>query len=138
MPVDTDPTRGLGVALVGPRLVTAGMMQSRSMVTEAVYFATAQTGSAAYGQITRTGTVQVTHLGALYLPAPMDRLVIDLGGARHEFRDVEAIGDASQMFAANWLAAPHRLSYSHCAGDEGEVRIQEAYDGRVFTAHVEG
>lgn len=131
-------TRGLGIALVGPRLVSTGVMESRSMVTEAVYFATQQTGSAALGQVTSTGTVQVSQFGAAYQPQPSDRLVVAIGDTRHEFHGVQAQGDSSQQFATNWLAAPHRLAYTHRLDGAGEVRIEETFDGRGFVASVTG
>ncbi|MCA8975421.1 MAG: hypothetical protein KDC98_11925 [Planctomycetes bacterium] len=133
-----DDVRGLGLALVGPRLITAGVMQSRSMVTEAVYFATAQTGAGMVGQVTNSGTVRITQLGAVYEPSPTDRLVVDLGGSRHEFSAIEAVGDASQMFAANWLAAPHRLSYVHRFEDRAEAHVAETFDGARFVAKITG
>ncbi len=131
-------TRGLGLALVGPRLVSTGVMESRSMVTEAIYFATQQTGAGALGQVTSTGTVQVSQFGAVYQPQPTDRLVVAIGGTRHEFTKVQAQGDSSQQFAANWLAAPHRLAYTHGLDGTGEVRIEETFDGRGFVASVTG
>jgi hypothetical protein len=119
-------------------LIIEGVMSSRMAVVEAVYFATAQTGSANFGQVTRTGTIVRTAIGFQYSPAPQDRLVVQDGGKAHEFLSIEAMGDSTATFAGNWLMAPHRLSYMHRLPGEAEATIKEEYDGRNFTAQVSG
>ncbi|MBL9210004.1 MAG: hypothetical protein JNL92_06025, partial [Opitutaceae bacterium] len=96
----------LAVGFSLPRLVMVGVMSSRSMVVEAVYFATAQTGAASFGQVTKTGTIVLTPAGAHYSPMPQDRLVVREGNRTHEFLALDALGDSSAQFPGNWLAAP--------------------------------
>lgn len=128
----------LAVGFSLPRLVVTGVMSSRTTVTEAVYFATTQTGAAMIGQVTRTGTITVTQFGAQYLPAPADKLVVRIGDKVHEFEAIEALGDSSATAAVNWLAAPHRLTYRHRMPGEAEATIVEQFDGRGFEAKVTG
>lgn len=128
----------LAVGFSLPRLVMVGVMSSRSMVVEAVYFATAQTGAASFGQVTKTGTIVLTPAGAHYSPVPQDRLVVREGNRTHEFLALDALGDNSAQFPGNWLAAPHRLSYQHRVDGEAEATVREEFDGRGFAAQVTG
>ncbi len=116
----------------------AGVLSSRQMVVEGVYFATAQTGAANFGQITRSGTITATPQGFHYHPEPSDKLVVREGMKLHEFEAIDAAGDNSAMFAANWLMAPHRLTYVHRLPDEAEVTIREEYDGQNFGVRLSG
>jgi hypothetical protein len=134
----SSASKALPVAFVVPRLAAAGVMSSRSMLAEAVYFATGQTGSAALGQITRTGTVTVTQAGAVYAASPKDKLVVKVGTQVNEFESIEAAGDNSAATATAWLMAPHRLSYKHRIPDQAEGTISEQFDGSRFEARVTG
>lgn len=133
-----DPSAALSAAFGLPRLSTMGVMTSRTMLTEAVYFATAQTGAARPGQVTQSGTITGDQHGWQYSPAPSDRLVVNVGGQVHEFQGIDAQGDDTAEFAANWLAAPHRLAYRYRMPDLVEVAVQERFDGHSFEASVIG
>ncbi len=133
-----DPSAALSAAFGLPRLATMGVMTSRTMLTEAVYFATAQTGAALQGQVTRSGTITGNQHGWQYSPAPADKLVVNVGGQIHEFAGIDAQGDNSAEYAVNWLAAPHRLAYRYRMPDQVEVSVQEKFDGNTFEARVIG
>jgi hypothetical protein len=133
-----DPSPALSAAFGLPRLATMGVMTSRTMLVEAVYFATAQTGAAQTGQVTRNGTITGDQQGWRYSPAPADRLVVNFGGQVHEFAGIDAEGDSSAEFAANWLAAPHRLGYRYRMPGQVEVSVQERFDGSTFEARLIG
>jgi len=134
----TMNTTALGVALVLPRLVSVGLMSSRSMMVEGVYFATAQTGAAQLGQVTSTGTVTLSQLGALYEPTPSDRLIAKIGNQTHEFRLLAAEGNNMAATAASWLLAPHRLEYTHRIPDRADIKISEQFDGTQFEVALKG
>src|SRR5207253_9045598 len=125
--------QALAAAFNIPRVVVANVMASRSMVAEAVYFASGQTGS-----LTKAGTVIVVAGGATYSPMPTDRLVVRLGGQVHEFQSIDAVGGNQSSTADGWLNAPHRLRYRHRVADQGEATIDEQFDGQSFTTHVTG
>jgi len=133
-----DPSPALSAAFGLPRLATMGVMTSRTMLAEAVYFATAQTGAAQQGQVTRSGTITGNQHGWQYSPAPADKLVVNVGGQVHEFAGIDAQGDNTAEYAANWLAAPHRLGYRYRIPDQVEVAVQERFDGQTFEARVIG
>jgi hypothetical protein len=113
-------------------------MSSRVTVAEALYFATAQSGAAMIGQVTKTGTITLTQFGTQYSPAPADKLVVRLGAKVHEFEAIDAMGDSSATAAVNWLAAPHRLAYLHRMPGEAEARVIEQFDGQGYEAKVTG
>src|SRR5436190_361965 len=71
--MDDSLKGGLTVAFGLPRLVAENIYQSRSMVAEAVYYATAATGAAQFGRVMSTGTIVVSALGTNYAPSPADR-----------------------------------------------------------------
>lgn len=134
-----DLNTALSVSFTLPRLVVTGVMGSRSMVTEAVYFATAQTGAATYGQVARTGTITMTPYGAKYSPMPHDKLVVrEATGRVHEFEGVEAAGGQGAESAMLWLLAPHRLKYLHRVTGEAEATVTEEFNGRDFAGSVTG
>ena len=143
--VPPDPTTAaattdaaLAVAFGLPRVVAAGVMASRSAVTESVYFASGQTGSLLLGQPTKTGTITVTQSGSQYSPSPADRLIVRLGAAVHEFVNIDAEGGGQAPTASGWLAAPHRLSYLHRMPGQAEATITESFDGRTFDSRITG
>jgi hypothetical protein len=130
--------KALPVAFVLPRLAAAGVMSSRSMVAEAVYFASAQTGGLLLGAITRTGTVTVTQSGAVYSPSPSTKLVVKVGDQVDEFESIDAAGGNGAATAAEWLMAPHRLSYKHRIPNQAEATVSEKFDGTRFEARLNG
>ena len=132
------PVAALGVAFALPRLVIAGAQSSRSMVAEGVYFATAQTGAALAGQVTRTGTITLAPAGASYAPEPTDKLVVRGLDQVHEFESIDAAGNNQADTPITWLQSPHRLAYVHRLLGKAEVRIEEQFDGLNFTASLRG
>lgn len=128
----------LGVAFALPRMVAAAAYSSRSTVTEAVYFACAQTNAAWTGQVTTTGTITLSPIGAQYAPAPTDKLVVRAGAEVHEFEAITANGNNQADSAATWLQQPHRLTYLHRLPGKAEARVDEQFDGAQFSAHVTG
>jgi hypothetical protein len=128
----------LGIAFGLPRAVAAAVQSSRSMVVEAVYFACAQNGFALTGQVTKTGTVTVTQLGAQYAPAPADKLVVQIGDQVHEFEAIDATVNPQADSATAYLQAPHRLAYLHRLRGKAEARIDERFDGGRFESSVDG
>jgi len=128
----------LGIAFGLPRAVTAAVQSSRSMVVEAVWFACAQNGFALTGQVTKTGTVTVTQLGAQYAPAPADKLVVQIGDQVHEFEAIDATVNPQADSATAYLQAPHRLAYLHRLRGKAEARIDEQFDGGRFESSVDG
>lgn len=130
-------SKAIGAAVVLPRLVTAGVLSSRSMIVEAVYFATGQTGAGQLGQITSTGTIQVSQLGAVYSPSPEDRLVVILDQQTHEFKLSKAEGNHSAGTADQWLNSAHLIDYEY-KSNVGEARVSAQFDGRTFQVSVGG
>jgi hypothetical protein len=128
----------LAAAFGLPRLITLGVMASRSMVAEAVYAATAQSGASFAGRATTTGTVTMTPGGLLYTAGPADRLVVRAGAEVNEFEGIEAEGGGQSSTAAGWLASPHRLKYLHRIPGQSEATIEESFNGRTFESHVAG
>jgi hypothetical protein len=116
------PTAQLGAAFALPRLVLLGAQTSRSMLAEAVWFATTTTGAGQIGQVTRTGTVTVHGDAADYIPTPSERLVVRGLPEVHEFESVEVVGNPQAVNAQQWLALPHRLAYTHRIASTGEVQ----------------
>ncbi|MFO1053317.1 MAG: hypothetical protein U1F36_13980 [Planctomycetota bacterium] len=130
---------GLTAAFGLPRIVAADLMASRSMVVEAVYRASALSGATSRGAVTSTGTLAVDAQGEpRWVATPGDRLVVELGGAHHEFVLRSAQGDNTQGSAVEWLSRPHTLSYHHevKGGPSAEVDVQ--FDGTRFWVHVAG
>lgn len=137
-PAANGAPQGLNVAFGAPRLIAAIAYASRAMIVEAVYHATAVSGSGLLGTVTTTGTVQVSNLGTQYLPTPTDKLVVDLGGQQHEFVVTNVQGNLQAADAATWLASPHVLSYRHVVPGQAEAEIDVRYDGAAFEVHVRG
>ncbi|MBL8755283.1 MAG: hypothetical protein JNK15_18430 [Planctomycetes bacterium] len=133
-----SPGAPLGAAFALPRLVLLGAQTSRSMVAEAVWFATTTTGAGATGSVTRTGTITVSGDAAGYSPTPSEKLVVRGLPVEHEFEAVEVVGNPQAASAQQWLALPHRLAYTHRVAGTGEVRIDEQFDGTQFVATVRG
>lgn len=129
---------GLAAAFALPTVVAGSAYESRSMVTEAVYYATAVTGAAQLGGITAVGTVVVTPAGAQYSPSPQDRLVVRVGEQTHEFVVKQTQGGNQAPTAIGWLQAPHVLHYTHRIPDNAEAEITEQFDGRRFNVQVKG
>ncbi|MFN0205447.1 MAG: hypothetical protein ACKVS6_03945 [Planctomycetota bacterium] len=135
---DAMNLNAIAAGFVLPRIVTLGVQSSRSMIVEAVYYATMQTGSGQFGQITSTGTIQVTQFGAQYTPSPADKLIVKLGDQTHEFKLINAQGNPAAESAAAWLTSPHQLEYLHSFAGAGEVTVKAQFDGQTFTAIVGG
>jgi hypothetical protein len=131
-----SPGTALSVAFSLPRMIVAASLESRSAVTEAVFFATAQTGG--LQGITTAGTVSSTQGGWQYSPMPSDKLIVRVGNAVHEFSQIQAAGGGGASTAISWLEAPHHLAYHHRAGDLAEATIDETFEGRQFTTHLTG
>jgi len=129
---------GLSAAFALPLVVAASAYESRSMVAEAVYYATAVSGAAQFGRIMSTGTVLVTPAGTQYLPSPTDRLVVRLGEQTHEFVVKQAQGGNQAPTATGWLQSPHILQYTHRIPDNAEAEISEQFDGQRFTGKITG
>jgi hypothetical protein len=130
--------KGLAVAFGAPRLIAMSAYQSRALVVEAVYQATALSGAAMMGRIVNTGTIKVTAAGAQYLPQPTDRLVVDWGGQLHEFVVKNAQGNAMAATSDAWLASPHLLSYSHALDGQGKADVDVQFDGARFQVRARG
>ena len=136
--VSGDEQHDLAIAFGLPRVIAVNAYLSRSLVVEAVYQATALSGSGYYGQITNTGTLTTEYGGLQYLPQPSDRLVVRLGPETHEFVVREAQGNAQAPTAANWLIYPHILRYRHVLPGQAEVEMAVQYDGVTFRSEVNG
>lgn len=132
------PAAPLGAAFALPRLLILGVQTSRSMVAEAVWFATTTTGAGLQGQVTRTGTITVAGDTAGYEPTPTEKLVVRGLPAEHEFVAIEVVGNPQAASAQQWLSLPHKLAYTHRAAGTGELRIDEQFDGAQFVATVKG
>lgn len=128
----------LGVGLAVPRLVAGSVYSSRSMIVEAIYFATAQSGAGLSGQVRSTGTITLSEFGAQYSPAPSDRLVAQLGTEVHEFKLKNAQGNNNAESAIAWLGNPHILEYSHTLTNQAEANITVQFDGNTFVTRVNG
>lgn len=138
-PMDTPSiANAFGAALAMPRFASDNAQSSRSMLVEAVYFATGQTGSGQFGQITSTGTVQVSELGAVYSPAPTDKLIIQLGAQTHEFKLKNAQGNNNAATALSWILSPHVLEYTHTMPNQAEANLSVQFDGNNFSARISG
>jgi len=137
-PASAGDAAALGIAFGLPRAVAAAVQSSRSMVVEAVWFASAQNGFSLTGQVTRTGTVTVTQLGAQFAPTPTDKLVVQIGDQVHEFESIDATVNPQADSPTAYLQAPHRLAYLHRLRDQGEARIDERFDGGAFESSVTG
>jgi hypothetical protein len=137
-PSSAGDAAALGIAFGLPRAVTAAVQSSRSMVVEAVWFASAQNGYAQTGQVTKTGTVTVTQLGAQFAPTPTDKLVVQLGDQVHEFESIDATVNPQADSPTAYLQAPHRLAYLHRLRGKAEARIDERFDGGAFESSVTG
>ena len=134
-----DPqTNGIRLGFGLPRTIAVSAYLSRAMVVEAVYQATILSGGAVSGQITTTGTIRVGPMGATYSPEPSDRLVLVMGDTRHEFVVTEAQGNTMAPTAAEWLASPHRLSYTHHLSENARADIAITYDGARYDATIKG
>jgi hypothetical protein len=129
---------GLAVAFGAPRLIAISAYQSRALVVEAVYQATALSGAALVGRVANTGTISVSAAGAQYLPQPADRLVVEWGGQRHEFVVRTAQGNNLAPTSDAWLASPHVLSYSHSLEGQGQADIDVEFDGSRFRVQARG
>jgi len=129
---------GLPAGLTLPLVLAGSVYESRSMVAEAVYYATAASGAAQFGRIMTTGTVLVSAAGTQYAPGPADRLVVRLGDQTHEFVLKQAQGGNQAPTASGWLAAPHILQYTHKIPDTAEAEVAEQFDGVRFTSRVTG
>lgn len=130
--------KGLPVAFGAPRLIAMSAYQSRAMVVEAVYQATAMSGAGMTGRVMNTGTIRVTAAGAQYQPQPTDRLVVEWGGQRHEFVVKNAQGNSQAPTSDMWLASPHQLSYSHAVQGQGRADMDVAFDGSRFRVSARG
>jgi len=130
--------QGLPAALLLPRAVAMSVTSSRGMIVEAVYYATAMSGAGQFGQVTSTGTIDVTQAGAQYQPTPADKLVVNMGGMKHEFVLKNAQGNNAAGTAAEWLLAPHILQYTHTMADQAEAEVSVQFDGQRFEATVKG
>lgn len=127
-----------GVGLAVPRLAAGSVYSSRSMIVEAIYFATAQSGAGLAGQVRTTGTITVSELGAQYSPSPSDRLIAQLGTQVHEFKLKNAQGNNNADSAISWLGNPHVLEYSHTLTNQAEANITVQFDGNNFATRVNG
>jgi hypothetical protein len=136
--VTPDQQHDLAIAFGLPRVVAVNAYLSRYLVVEAVYQATALSGSAYYGRITNTGTLTTASGGVQYLPQPADRLVLLLGQERHEFVVKEAQGNMQAQTATAWLLMPHVLRYTHVLPGQAEVELAVQYDGSNFASEVTG
>lgn len=131
-------TSPLGVCIALPRLVATGVYSSRSMLVEGVYFATAQSGAGMRGQITSTGTITLSQIGAQYDPTPTDRLIGKIENQVHEFVLSKANGNNMADSAISWLASPHELEYTHTIPNQAEAHVSVKFDGRNFEVAVTG
>ena len=130
--------RGLAATFALPRFLAGNLYASRSMLAEAVYFASSASGSAQLGQVTATGTISVTQAGAQYAPAPADKLVVRLGAETHEFEVRTAQGNNQAESALSWLLAPHVLAYTHRLPGQAEAAIDVRFDGQRFEVKSKG
>jgi hypothetical protein len=135
---DENLETALPIAFGLPRVIAVNSYLSRGLVVEAVYQATALTGSAQWGQITNTGTLELGAAGLQYSPYPTDQLVVVLGEQRHEFVVLEAQGNMQAMTAAAWVMSPHILRYVHRLPEQAEAEISVRFDGVSFDSQVEG
>ncbi|MBI1374583.1 MAG: hypothetical protein GC159_17840 [Phycisphaera sp.] len=133
-----DSARHLPIAYGLPRVVSLNAYMSRAMVVQAVYGATQMSGSAAFGQITNTGTLAQTPAGWQYAPTPADKLVVQLGGQTHEFVIRQAQGNMQSPTPEGWLMSPHVLSYRHTVPGVAEADINAQFDGQRFDVTVVG
>lgn len=136
--IPADQQHDLAIAFGLPRIVAVNAYLSRALIVEAVYQATALSGSAYYGQITNTGTLTAAHGGLQYLAQPADRLVLQLGQERHEFVVKEARGNMQAQTATAWLLMPHVLRYTHIMPGQAEAEMAVQYDGVSFLSEVTG
>jgi hypothetical protein len=121
-----------------PYVAAVSVSQSREMVVEAVYQATALSGAGRFGRIASTGTIEVRGDDARYVPTPRNRLVVKLEGYTHEFTIKEAQGNNMASTSTQWLLEPHILRYVHKIPGMSEAEISERFDGTRFTATVKG
>lgn len=129
---------GLAAAFSLPLVVAGNIYDSRSMVAEAVYFATTASGSALYGRAASTGTITVSPLGTRYDAAPADRLVVRSGDQTHEFVVKQTQGNSQASTAISWLQSPHILQYTHRIPEVAEAEITEQFDGQRFSVKTRG
>ena len=137
-PPKGERARGLPIAFGLPRVAAFGAHSSSQLLVETVYQATILSGGAQYGQIARTGTLQVTQFGPQYAPQPSDRLIVHLGGQSHEFVLEDAQGNMQADTALTWLASPHVLRYTHRIAEQAEAKISTRFDGSRFEASIAG
>jgi hypothetical protein len=133
-----EELQDLAIGFGLPRVIAVNAYLSKSLVVEAVYQATALSGSGLYGQITNTGTLTTEFGGLQFLPQPADRLVVRLGEESHEFVVREAQGNLQAPTAAEWLISPHVLRYRHVLPGQAEVELAVQFDGVNFQSEVAG
>jgi hypothetical protein len=133
-----EELRDLAIAFGLPRVVAVNAYLSRYLVVEAVYQATALSGSGMYGQVTNTGTLTTEFGGLQYLPQPADRLILRLGTETHEFVVMDAQGDIRAQTASAWLLMPHVLRYRHVLPGQADVELAVQFDGVIFQSEVVG
>lgn len=136
--IPADQQHDLAIAFGLPRVIAVNAYLSRALIVEAVYQATALSGSGYYGQITNTGTLTAAYGGLQYLPQPADRLVLQLGQERHEFVVKEAQGNMQAQTAIDWLLMPHVLRYTHIMPGQAEAEMAVQFDGVKFISEVTG
>ena len=133
-PVDT-PRTDLSIAFGLPYVIASDITESRAMVVEAVYQATALSGGYA---IVNTGTLAPGLNGYTYSPKPKDKLVVIWEGRTHEFVVKNAQGNMQATTSDAWLSSPHLLNYTHHLKDMAKVEISTRFDGVRFNAQVKG
>jgi hypothetical protein len=133
-----EDLQDLAIGFGLPRIVAVNAYLSSTLVVEAVYQATALSGSGYSGQITNTGTLTTEFGGLQYLPQPADRLILRLGQESHEFVIREAQGNSMAPTAAEWLISPHVLRYGHVLPGQAEVELAVQFDGVNFQSEVVG
>lgn len=106
-----------------PRVIALNAYQSRQMMVQAVFGATALAGVAGTGRIVNTGTLSPGFGGFQYAPSPRDRLVVRLPDATHEFVVKESQGNQFVATPAAFLLADHVMRYTHRIPDRTECEI---------------
>jgi hypothetical protein len=111
------------------------MHESRTIMVQAVYYATVLSGRGGTGTVVTNGTLTQLAPDTLqfrYAPAPADKLMVKLAGRPdHELRITEVRGNLQAATPDAFLNASHSLAYVHVIPGQASMRITtKNVDGR--------